>query len=104
MKAGQGVLRVFVEGQTRARISSYTEVDGCVKVEVEELPDTGYPETPVEEEAFSECLKKERKNFPRKIRDFAPQLQKAIDERDLRSLVSELASQLPFELGKSSNF
>ena len=27
---------------------SYTEVDGCVKVEVEELPDTGYPETPVE--------------------------------------------------------
>ena len=31
---------------------------------------------------------------------FAPQLQKAIDERDLRSLVSELASQLPFELGK----
>ena len=56
VKAGQGVLRVFVEGQTRARISSYTEVDGCVKVEVEELPDTGYPETPVEEEAFFRML------------------------------------------------
>lgn len=104
VKAGQGVLRVFVEGQTRARISSYTEVDGCVKVEVEELPDTGYPETLWKRKPFSECLKKERKNFPRKSGIFAPQLQKAIDERDLRSLVSELASQLPFELGKSSSF
>ena len=79
VKAGQGVLRVFVEGQTRARISSYTEVDGCVKVEVEELPDTGYPPRSIhsyhkivmwKRKPFSECLKKERKNFPRKIRDF----------------------------------
>ena len=101
VKAGQGVLRVFVEGQTRARISSYTEVDGCVKVEVEELPDTGYPETPVEEEAFFRMLEEGAEEFSEKNPGFfAPQLQKAIDERDLRSLVSELASQLPFELGK----
>ena len=101
VKAGQGVLRVFVEGQTRARISSYTEVDGCVKVEVEELPDTGYPETPVEEEAFFRMLEEGAEEFSEKNPGFfAPQLQKAIDERDLRSLVKELASQLPFELGK----
>ena len=101
VKAGQGVLRVFVEGQTRARISSYTEVDGCVKVEVEELPDTGYPETPVEEEAFFRMLEEGAEEFSEKNPGFfAPQLQKAIDERDLRSLVNELASQLPFELGK----
>ena len=101
VKAGQGVLRVFVEGQTRARISSYTEVDGCVKVEVEELPYTGYPETPVEEEAFFRMLEEGAEEFSEKNPGFfAPQLQKAIDERDLRSLVSELASQLPFELGK----
>lgn len=66
VKAGQGVLRVFVEGQTRARISSYTEVDGCVKVEVEELPDTGYPETPVEEEAFFRMLEEGAEEFSEK--------------------------------------
>ena len=37
VKAGQGVLRVFVEGEARARITSYIEFDGCVKAEVEEI-------------------------------------------------------------------
>ena len=101
VKAGQGVLRVFVEGQARARITSYTEVDGCVKAEVEEIAYTGYPESPVEEEAFFRMLEEGAEEFSEKNPGFfAPQLQKAIDDKDLLSLVNELASQLPFELGK----
>ena len=101
VKAGQGVLRVFVEGEARARITSYIEFDGCVKVEVEEIPDTNYPENPVEEEAFFRMLEEEAQEFSEKNPGFfAPQLQKAIDEKELLLLINELASQLPFELGK----
>ena len=101
VKAGQGVLRVFVEGEARARITSYIEFDGCVKAEVEEIPDTNYPENPVEEEAFFRMLEEEAQEFSEKNPGFfAPQLQKAIDEKELLLLINELASQLPFELGK----
>ena len=55
----------------------------------------------MEEEAFFRMLEEGAEEFSEKNPGFfAPQLQKAIDERDLRSLVNELASQLPFELGK----
>ena len=101
VKAGQGVLRVFVEGEARARITSYIEFDGCVKAEVEEIPDTNYPENPVEEEAFFRMLEEGAQEFSEKNPGFfAPQLQKAIDEKELLLLINELASQLPFELGK----
>lgn len=101
VKAGQGVLRVFVEGEARAKITSYIEFDGCAKAEVEEIPDTNYPENPVEEEAFFRMLEEGAEEFSEKNPGFfAPQLQKVIDEKELLPLINELASQLPFELTK----
>lgn len=72
-----------------------------MKAEVEEIPDTNYPENPVEEEAFFRMLEEGAQEFSEKNPGFfAPQLQKAIDEKELLLLINELASQLPFELGK----
>lgn len=66
-----------------------------------EIPDTNYPENPVEEEAFFRMLEEGAQEFSEKNPGFfAPQLQKAIDEKELLLLINELASQLPFELGK----
>lgn len=59
-------MRVFVEGEARARITSYIEFDGCVKAEVEEIPDTNYPENPVEEEAFFRMLEEGAQEFSEK--------------------------------------
>ena len=70
VKAGQGVLRVFVEGEARARITSYIEFDGCVKVEVEEIPDTNYPGKSSGRGSIFRMLEEEAQEFSEKNPDF----------------------------------
>ncbi len=75
-----------------------------MKVEVEELPDTGYPETPVEEEAFFSFEEGAEEFSEKNPGLFAPQLGERSMKEILRSLVSELASQLILNLEKSGDF
>lgn len=101
VKAGQGVLRVFVEGISRARICSYIEEGEKVRAEVEKISYIHYPENKAEETAIFRMLENLLEEFAEKNPGFfTPQMQKIVEERELLPFINELASQLPFELEK----
>ena len=51
VKAGQGILRVFVEGVGRAKILDYQDVDPCPWVIVERINSVNFPEGENDEKA-----------------------------------------------------
>ena len=101
VKAGQGLLRVFVEGQYKARILEYIEGEDSSKALVEEILPKHFPEDTNTETALLRDLEEQVEYFGERNKGFPPpQLQKAIDEKKLYPLINELASQLPFEIDK----
>lgn len=105
VKAGQGVLRVFVEGLERAKIVNYIDEEPCVKVEVEEVKSIHFPAEGVEEIAIFRTLCDLLDSFIDKNPGFlSNQLQNVIDKGELIPFMYELASDLPFELEKKQEF
>lgn len=105
VKAGQGVLRVFVEGLERAKIIKYIDEEPCVKVEVEEVKSIHLPAKGVEEIAIFRTLCDLLDSFIDKNPGFlSNQLQNTIDKGELIPFMYELASDLPFELEKKQEF
>ena len=105
VKAGQGVLRVFVEGLERAKIIKYIDEEPCVKVEVEEVKSIHLPAEGVEELAMFRTLCDLLDSFIDKNPGFlSNQLQNTIDKGELIPFMYELASDLPFELEKKQEF
>ena len=105
VKAGQGVLRVFVEGLERARILEYIDEEPCVKVTVEEIKSIHIPVEGVEEIAVFRTLCDLLDAFIDKNPGFLTNhLQSLIDRGELVPFMNELASELPFELEKKQQF
>ena len=105
VKAGQGVLRVFVEELERAKIIKYIDEEPCVKVEVEEVKSIHLPAKGVEEIAIFRTLCDLLDSFIDKNPGFlSNQLQNTIDKGELIPFMYELASDLPFELEKKQEF
>ena len=101
VKAGQGLLRVFVEGQYKARILEYMEDQDSARALIEEVVPEHFPENVATETAFLRDLEEQVEYFGERNKGFPPpQLQKALDERKLYPLINELASQLPFDIDK----
>ena len=101
VKAGQGLLRVFVEGQYKARILEYIEGEDSASAVVEEILPVHFPGNPAAETAILRELEDQVEYFGERNKGFPPpQLQRALDEKKLYPLINELASQLPFETAK----
>ncbi len=101
VKAGQGVLRVFVEGKYRAMLTDYIELDSVTRARVEELVDYHYPADTATEQAYIVTLTELAENYTSKNPGFMTNsLQKALEEQKLRPIVYELASNVPFPLAK----
>lgn len=101
VKAGQGILRVFVEGEKRAGICSYMEEGDVVRAEVQELTTQNYPENEVEEKAVFRTLAELLEEFSKKNPGFlSVQMEKTMERGKLLPFLYELASELPFELDK----
>ena len=105
VKAGQGILRVFVEGISRARVLDYQEVEPCPWAIVERMPSENFPKDKNEETARFRMLCDLMGEFIEKNPGFLTnQLQAAVDKGELLPLMYELASELPFELEKKQQF
>ncbi len=102
VKAGQNVLRVFVEGKLRARIlDSRTAGEGMMYATILPFEPDHFPENPEEETALIRLLEDHLESYSRKNPGvFSVQLQKAVDERKLYPLINEIANELPFEIEK----
>lgn len=101
IKTGQNEIRVFVQGESRAKLCSYIDIVDVVKAEVEELPNTNYPESEAEETALFRMLAELLEAFCEKNPGFlTATMQKTIDAGKLLPFLSEIASQLPFSLEK----
>ena len=100
VKAGQNVLRVFVEGKMRARMLTCMDQEGCYLAEIEEIPET---EDLAREEEVAELgmLKDHIRRYMERNPGFgSPQLEKAMEETNLAFLLNEIASILPCETHK----
>lgn len=105
VKAGQGILRVFVEGLGRGRVLDYQDVEPCPWVIVEQLDSVHFPEQESEEKARFRLLCDLMGEFVDKNPGFLTgQIQAAVDKGQLLPLMYELASELPFELPKKQQF
>lgn len=97
VKAGQNVLRVFVEGEQRARIKEYYDDQICVTVALEEIPSVNIPTSGVEETAIFRLLAEFYDAFSDKNPGFSSShLQKAVEGGRLIPFLYELASEIPF--------
>ena len=105
VKAGQGVLRVFVHGEKKACITSYDEGDGFGKVTVEKVEPHHFPEPGIEETAIFRTLEELLEKYVQKNPNFMThQMQEALDDRELLPFMYEIASELPFEYEKKQEF
>lgn len=105
VKAGQGILRVFVEGTTRARVLDYQVVEPCPWAMVEEIHAVHHPEPGTQETAIFRMICDLLDSFLEKNPGFLHnQIQAAVDKGNLEQLMYELASELPFELEKKQEF
>ncbi len=105
VKAGQGILRVFVEGTTRARVLDYQDVEPCPWAMVEEIHAVHHPEPGTQETAIFRMICDLLDSFLEKNPGFLHnQIQAAVDKGNLEQLMYELASELPFELEKKQEF
>lgn len=99
-KAGQNVLRVFVEGKKRARMVACLDQGDSYLAELEEIPD-GNDLAGEDEVAELRMLKDHIRRYMDRNPGFgSPQLEKAMEENDLAFLINEIASILPFETRK----
>ncbi len=105
VKAGQGILRVFVEGTMRARVLDYQDVEPCPWAMVEEIHAVHHPEPGTQETAIFRMICDLLDSFLEKNPGFLHnQIQAAVDKGNLEQLMYELASELPFELEKKQEF
>lgn len=105
VKAGQGILRVFVEGVGRAKILDYQDVDPCPWVIVERINSVNFPEGENDEKARFRLICDLLGEFIDKNPGFLTnQIQAAIDKGKLLPLMYELASELPFDLERKQEF
>ncbi len=105
VKAGQGVLRVFVEGLERASIVSFDELGECMHAEVITCLDEGYPEGEAAVSAVRRSIEELVQEFSDKNPGFmTSRLERAIEKDDLQTFMYELAAELPFDLEKKQMF
>ena len=105
VKAGQGILRVFVQGEKRAVIQDYFEEDTCVRVLVEELENLNYPAAGVEAMAVFRTIEDLMEKYAGKNPGFMNnQIQTALEGGMLLPFMYEIASELPFSLEKKQEF
>lgn len=105
VKAGQGILRVYVEGVFRARILDYQDVEPCPWVIAEKIESGHFPEEGNHETAVFRLICDLLNNFTDKNPGFmTKQMQEAVERGKLLPLMYQLASELPFELEKKQQF
>ena len=99
VKVGQNVLRVFVQGEMRARITGYYADENFVRVGVLELRDRNIPEEGAEETALIRLLSDRLDSFCDKNPAFkAPALMQARESGQLVPFLYALAMEIPFML------
>ncbi len=99
VKAGQNVLRVFVDGEKRARITEYYEEEEYTTVLLTEVPPENIPEPGAQETALFRILSDLYGTFADKNPGFSSsQLDRAIKNGQLMPFLYELASEMPFSL------
>ena len=97
VKVGQNVLRVFVEGDMRARIAGCYEENGFFKAEVYVLPDKNVPKQGTEETALFRLLSDSYDVFCEKNSSFhSAHLQKTRYSGQLIPFLYDLATEIPF--------
>ena len=105
VKAGQGILRVFVEGLARAKVLDFQDVEPCPWVIVEQIDSEEFPEGENDEKARFRLITDLLSEFIDKNPGFLTnQIQAAIDKGKLLPLMYELASELPFDLERKQQF
>ena len=105
VKAGQGILRVFVEGLARAKVLDFQDVEPCPWVIVEQIDSVEFPEGENDEKARFRLITDLLSEFIDKNPGFLTnQIQAAIDKGKLLPLMYELASELPFDLERKQQF
>lgn len=99
VKAGQNILRIFVEGEKRARIKEYYEDTTCVTAALEEIPDAGILASEPQEKALFRIMADLYGTFSDKNPGLnSSQIQRALEQRRLMPFLYSLASELPFGL------
>lgn len=97
VKAGQNVLRVFVQGDKRARIKEYYDDESYVMVALEELPSENIPAAGPPEKALFRLLSDLYGSFIDKNPGFnSSQLERTLNEGQLLPFLYDLAYELPF--------
>ncbi len=105
IKAGQGILRVYVEGKYRALMVGYRELRLCPRAFAEPIESVHFPETKTEEVAIFRQICELFDNYVNKNPAYmTPEIQNAMEKGELLPLMYEMASELPFELDKKQQF
>jgi ATP-dependent Lon protease len=103
VKLPQNIVRVFVEGIARARITEICETDPSFRVETEDLvTERDFGE--FEEEAYLDSLKNGLQEYhaqnPQLNREF---ITKSLVLEDVEKLIDEIATHLPFAIEKKQD-
>ncbi|MCD8019736.1 MAG: endopeptidase La [Clostridiales bacterium] len=105
VKLSQNILRVFVEGISRARVLDYQDVEPCPWAIVEVMESVHFPETGNQEKAIFRSICELLKDYAGKNPKFVTQpIQSAINSGALLPLMYELEAGLPLELEKKQLF
>lgn len=99
VKADKHVLRVFVEGVKRARITEYVE-ENCDMVVVETVDDTNMPESLNKTALFRSLLDLLEDYMEKNPGFLTQQMRSAIDMGELLPFMNMLANDVPFEAEK----
>ena len=100
VKAGQNILRVFVEGKARARMVDCQDQGDYYLAEIQMIQEAE-PGSGEDEIAEVRMLRDHVSRYMERNPGFGnPQLEKAMEEDDLPSLLNEIAAILPFETAK----
>ncbi len=103
-KIGQGILRVFVEGISRCEIEEVIDENGTLRAVVNELFSVNYPVPGIEEDAILRLVEEELTAFVEKNPKFLkPEMQSALEHKELHRLVYEIISQMPTDVYKKQD-
>lgn len=100
-KAGAGVLRVFVEGMARARMTELFEEDGSLTAHYEKVSSEDFPQEWGEKTAMMRSIIEWARLFAEKNPGFMKiNFQEDMEEDNLQKLIYRVASELPYEFEK----
>lgn len=105
VKIGKGILRVYVEGISRASLQSIYEENGTDMAELGDVFSVNFPQMGVEEDAVLRSIEEELSRFMQKNPKFlTAQMQSAIEGKELLRLMYEIMTGLPADIPRKQDF